>query len=351
MKREAAERAFEAQAEKDRTLMRLEELRFLATSTKDLDDVDAYWIKKQKRLIRNKMKNDLGAEDDEDEDEQGSAVIVTTDVDFLSWMSVVLWTACGSHMWFIRVRSAVSGPCHKPLDSVKNWNDHFFCVDSIAFPLSVSRKSNVLSKDPHPKLSQYDIEACDFLRTHTAPFQNVGLGEIACGKADPTKVRIRERLPAEREVKLLTLIEGRTVSLNPPASVATRDSDDCIDKLFDEGGDVGQEHSIERGDDVLEETVAKDISVVAVEKTKKKRKRKAAEDASGFTYPPKKPREDYHAATSNIRGKSLAIIRGLIPNVSSVSSRVTEPPAVVFVTPMSDDGPTDSVAILVAMLT
>nr|GEX02324.1 glutathione S-transferase T3-like [Tanacetum cinerariifolium] len=48
IKREAAKRAFEAQAEKDRTLMRLEELRFLATSTKDLDDVDAYWIKKQK---------------------------------------------------------------------------------------------------------------------------------------------------------------------------------------------------------------------------------------------------------------------------------------------------------------
>ncbi|GJU54582.1 hypothetical protein Tco_1228296 [Tanacetum coccineum] len=45
---EAAERAFEAQAEKDRTLMRLEELRFLATSTKDLDEDDAYWIKKQK---------------------------------------------------------------------------------------------------------------------------------------------------------------------------------------------------------------------------------------------------------------------------------------------------------------
>nr|GEW67515.1 auxin-induced protein 15A-like [Tanacetum cinerariifolium] len=38
MKREAAERAFEAQAEKDRTLTRLEELRFLVTSTKDLDD-------------------------------------------------------------------------------------------------------------------------------------------------------------------------------------------------------------------------------------------------------------------------------------------------------------------------
>nr|GEX71966.1 hypothetical protein [Tanacetum cinerariifolium] len=67
LKREAAERAFEAQAEKDRTLMRLEELRFLATSTKDLDDDDAYWIKKQKRLIKNKMRNDLDDEDDEDE--------------------------------------------------------------------------------------------------------------------------------------------------------------------------------------------------------------------------------------------------------------------------------------------
>nr|GEZ32431.1 hypothetical protein [Tanacetum cinerariifolium] len=67
LKREAAERAFEAQAEKDLTLMRLEELRFLATSTKDLDDDDAYWIKKQKQLIKNKMRNDLGDEDDEDE--------------------------------------------------------------------------------------------------------------------------------------------------------------------------------------------------------------------------------------------------------------------------------------------
>nr|GEU86930.1 hypothetical protein [Tanacetum cinerariifolium] len=67
LKREAAERAFESQAKKDHTLMWLEELMFLATSTKDLDYYDAYWIKKQKRLIKNKMRNDLGDEDDEDE--------------------------------------------------------------------------------------------------------------------------------------------------------------------------------------------------------------------------------------------------------------------------------------------
>ncbi|GJV88805.1 hypothetical protein Tco_1532743 [Tanacetum coccineum] len=68
LKWEAAERAFEAQAEKDRTLMRLKELRFLATSTKDLDEDDAPLIRR-KKLIKNKMKNDLGNEDDEDEDE------------------------------------------------------------------------------------------------------------------------------------------------------------------------------------------------------------------------------------------------------------------------------------------
>ncbi|GKE66494.1 hypothetical protein Tco_1520655, partial [Tanacetum coccineum] len=53
--------------------------------------------------------------------------------------------------------------------------------------------------------------------------------------SDPTKVRIREREPAEREVKLMTLTDGRTVSLNPLASAASGDSGDSIDKLFDEG--------------------------------------------------------------------------------------------------------------------
>nr|GEX48075.1 hypothetical protein [Tanacetum cinerariifolium] len=74
LKRKAAERAFKAQAKKDGTLMRLEELRFLATSTKDFDD-DAYWIKKQKRLIKNKIRNDLGDEDDEDD--TGDLYLVT----------------------------------------------------------------------------------------------------------------------------------------------------------------------------------------------------------------------------------------------------------------------------------
>ncbi|GJZ65987.1 importin-5-like protein [Tanacetum coccineum] len=54
LKREAAEAALEVAKEKDRTVMRLEEMKFLAISTKDLSDDDAYFIEEQKRSIRAK---------------------------------------------------------------------------------------------------------------------------------------------------------------------------------------------------------------------------------------------------------------------------------------------------------
>nr|GEZ90961.1 hypothetical protein [Tanacetum cinerariifolium] len=135
--------------------------------------------------------------------------------------------------------------------------------------------------------------------------------------SDPTKVRVGEIENTKREVKLLMLTEGRIVSLDPPASATSGGSNDSIDKLFDEGDDAGQEHSIER-DDVFRKKLL----------------------------PRMFWREDYRAAISNVGGKSLATIRGLIPEGSSVPSRVTEPSLVAFVTPTPDggyDGPTNSV--------
>ncbi|GKB78957.1 hypothetical protein Tco_0945852, partial [Tanacetum coccineum] len=205
-------------------------------------------------------------------------------------------------------------------------------------------KSKILSKDPPPKLSQYDTEACDFLRTHTAPFRKfpepflcwVG---ISCNytldencypmfwdgeeemdlfafirHSDPTKVQIGERNLAEREVKLLKMTAGRTVSLNPPTTAASGDN---IDMLFDEGDDADKGHPVEQGDYVLEETIIRDVLNVVVEKAKKKRKRKVTGDASGSTHPPKKLRDDY------------------------------QPPLVTaFVVPTSDVGLTDSMSEL-----
>nr|GEV21736.1 endopeptidase, NLPC/P60 domain, LRAT-like domain protein [Tanacetum cinerariifolium] len=54
LKREAAEAAFEVAKEKDRTVMRLEEMKFLAISTKDLSEDDTYFIEEQKKSIRAK---------------------------------------------------------------------------------------------------------------------------------------------------------------------------------------------------------------------------------------------------------------------------------------------------------
>nr|GEW04535.1 hypothetical protein [Tanacetum cinerariifolium] len=161
--------------------------------------------------------------------------------------------------------------------------------------------------------------------------------------SDPTKVQIWERDLAEREVKLLKMTEGRIVSLDPPVTATSGDSGDSIDKLFDEGNDVGQEHSVERDDDVLEETVAKGASKVVAEKTKKW-KRKVVGDASGPTFPPKKLREDYHAGASGTGGKSLVTIRELVLDGFSVLSGVTGPHTVVFLAPTPGDRPTNFVS-------
>ncbi|GKF25442.1 hypothetical protein Tco_0081336, partial [Tanacetum coccineum] len=135
--------------------------------------------------------------------------------------------------------------------------------------------------------------------------------------SDPTKVRLGERNLAEREVKLLKMTEGRTVSLDPPVTAASGDSGDSIDRLFDERNDAGQEYSIERDDDVLAEAIAKDASEL---------------------------RDDYQSLPPNTNGKSLAAPCGMIPEGSGLPSGSTEPLIVAYVAPMPDVGPVDSVS-------
>nr|GEU42444.1 hypothetical protein [Tanacetum cinerariifolium] len=122
--------------------------------------------------------------------------------------------------------------------------------------------------------------------------------------------------------------------------MAPEESGDSIEKLFD---DADQEHVVEKSDDVLEETIAKDASKVVAEKARKKRKRKVVRDASGSTYPPKKLRDDHQSLLFNTSGKSLAALRGMVPNGYAIPSGATEPLIAAFVAPVSDAGPLDSV--------
>ncbi|GJZ81633.1 hypothetical protein Tco_0646627 [Tanacetum coccineum] len=255
---------------------------------------------------------------------QGSAIIVTTDAASLPWV-----------------------------------------VDSKAFPLSISLKSKILSKDPPPKLSRYEMEACEFLRTHTASFRKfpepflcwVGISRyytldensyptfwdgdeggyifalrlkfcfvviisntfLTFAKmdlfafirhSDPTKVRVGERNLVDRELKLLKMTEGHTVALDSSATVASGGSSDSIDRLFNERDNAGQEHSAEKDDNVHDEVIAKDALEVSL--------------------PP------------SIGGKSLSALCGMVPEGSVIPSDATEPLVTASATPMPDVGPVDS---------
>nr|GEU82005.1 hypothetical protein [Tanacetum cinerariifolium] len=68
LKREAAEKAFEASKDKDEMIKSLEELRFLALSTKDLSDDDAYWIERKKAQIKAKLHAEIPMEPNNEDD-------------------------------------------------------------------------------------------------------------------------------------------------------------------------------------------------------------------------------------------------------------------------------------------
>nr|GEY33356.1 (R)-mandelonitrile lyase-like [Tanacetum cinerariifolium] len=154
---------------------------------------------------------------------------------------------------------------------------------------------------------------------------------------DPIKVQIGERNLADCEVKLLKMTEGHTILLNPPVTTASGDSGDSIDKMFDEGNDANQEHSV-GVDDVLEEVVALDASEVDAEKAKKKQKRKMIEGVSGSVYPPKKLRDDHQSLPHPTGGKSLFALHEMVLEDFAIPNDATEPLVTVFVTPMSDVG-------------
>ncbi|GJR11874.1 hypothetical protein Tco_0794526 [Tanacetum coccineum] len=70
-------------------------------------------------------------------------------------------------------RSENAPVCHtKPLDSLKNWNNSFFCVDASVFSSSVPwHTKKTLVRDPSPTAAEFSAEAYDFLATHPAPFR------------------------------------------------------------------------------------------------------------------------------------------------------------------------------------
>ncbi|GJR17057.1 hypothetical protein Tco_0965584 [Tanacetum coccineum] len=236
-------------------------------------------------------------------------------------------------------RSENAQVCYtKPLDSLKNWNDHFFWVDASILPLAIPwHRNKTLKKDPPPLPTGYNADVCDYLATNPAPFKKfsvpflcfVGISwyyilDDGCYPTywdDEDKGRIGEREVREGEVPLLELTRGRVIPLVG---------------VNDQGG----------------------ADALVADKPKKVRKRKTVDGASGsgLPPPPKRLREDHGTsgdASASTTGKSLVALQDLLDKSTlaaeiGVTAAAIVPFVTFFVTPMPEHkggGHADSVSI------
>ncbi|GJW53751.1 hypothetical protein Tco_0097836 [Tanacetum coccineum] len=183
--------------------------------------------------------------------------------------------------WFGFTKHPNVRACYsKNLDSVKNWNDHFFWVDEFVVPANARfgwfSGSNII-KDRAPAPSKYTVEHVNTLVAQASPFLRFpeeflcwfGISrkyllnkdtyprfEYEDGEemdlnafirtADPRKVRIVERARAENERPIVTVAKHRTVTLLPTSVVrssgelsASVEREFAGDASIGDGGDQG----------------------------------------------------------------------------------------------------------------
>ncbi|GKD76690.1 hypothetical protein Tco_1339311, partial [Tanacetum coccineum] len=121
-------------------------------------------------------------------------------------------------------RSDTAIVCYtKLLDSLKHWNDSFFWVDALVFPLFVPwHTKKTVTRDPSPTVDEFSAKVSNFLATHLALFWKL-LKSFLClvemdlfafiHHADPTKVRIDKRQIEEGHVPLLESTRGHVIPL------------------------------------------------------------------------------------------------------------------------------------------
>ncbi|GJX58555.1 hypothetical protein Tco_0289945 [Tanacetum coccineum] len=183
--------------------------------------------------------------------------------------------------------------------------------------------NKTLRKDLHPTLAEFNADVCNYLANNPAPFRKflepflcfVGISRYYdldencysnfwanddedmflfafINHADPTKVRIEEREVAKGEVPLLQLTRGRVVplaSVNDEGNANVQGAGN--DNVNEEGGDAA-----------------------VADQTELRKKRKAADGASGSGLPPQKLREDHGVSgdvSASTTGKSLIFLQGL----------------------------------------
>ncbi|GJQ98044.1 hypothetical protein Tco_0009183 [Tanacetum coccineum] len=173
----------------------------------------------------------------------------------------------------------------KNLDSVKNWNDHFFLVDEFVVPANARFKM--------------DLNA--FIRT-----------------ADPRKVRIVERARAENERPIVTVAKHRTMTLLPTSVVrssgelsASVEREFVGDASVGDGGDQGFDSVGGQGnvEPIVPITEHVETEIPGLKRTKKKRVIRGSEGTPAASHPPKaSPLEEGGDHTDFVTGPSLQTV-------------------------------------------
>ncbi|GJU88177.1 hypothetical protein Tco_1300600 [Tanacetum coccineum] len=216
----------------------------------------------------------------------------------------------------------------KPPDSIKNWADHFFWVDSRVFPISVPLYTGgVLEKDPAPHLTARQEQAVQVLSSNKAPFRRypeyMGLLDYI-RTADPRKVQAVEVQKGEEQVTLLESIKHCFVSLDAPATVhqasGSGSGAGAEVSVSSAEGNVVEENVLPEGafldltDPECDVTVVeKDVAQKQPEKAKRKKLLKRSDPL-----PAKRLRIDHPSLASGTGGKSLASLRRTLPEGSLI---------------------------------
>ncbi|GJV75557.1 hypothetical protein Tco_1507141 [Tanacetum coccineum] len=268
-------------------------------------------------------------------------------------------------------RSTIAPSCFtKPLDSIKSWTDHFFWVDSCAFPISVPLYTGgILENDFAPLLTARQEETVRLLESHKAPFcrypecflYQVGLSkyypfddnsypayEYSNGSdmglldfiqtTDPRKVRAVE---VQKGAHQVTLLESTKDCFMPLVIPAAGDSSSAaaaeVPVLTEERQeDVAPEDAYLNLADPDEDAIAvrQGEERVVSGQPKKVKRRKLVKQSDAL--PAKKLRTDHPSLAFGTGGKTLANLEQIMPEGSHLLAR--EQPVAPSVVPPSQEG-------------
>ncbi|GJW89820.1 hypothetical protein Tco_0167373 [Tanacetum coccineum] len=269
--------------------------------------------------------------------------------------SVAVFCAFYTRMYsdglFSFAKRSLSAPSclSKPSDSIKNWADHFFWVDSRVFPIFIPLYTGgVLGKDPAPHLTARQEQAVQVFSSNKAPFRCypecflalVGLspyypfGENTypafegpdgsdmglldyIRTADPQKVQAVEVQKGEEQVTLFDSIKHCFIPVVAhQASGSGSGAGAEVSAPFAEGNVAG-ETVIPEGAflDLTDPGCDVDVVEKDVQKQPEKAKRKKLLKRSD-PLPAKRLRVDHPSLASGTGGKTLASLRRTLPEGS-----------------------------------